>query len=855
MGYPVITIVSPNDQVNFTERTISFDVTYLDEVDAYDASILTLEADRMESFDSEELKKITYVDVVSGTTVRYTMILEPGFWYWRITAENISGVAISDVYTFTISQIIKRGFYQYLNVGKSPVQWSSKRTLSQYYNIGKSPVAWSNKRALYQYGNIGKFGPLWSNQRAYFQYENITEDPPFPYISKISASRGPAGSVLTLWGNGFGYSYEPDTKNPDRFLRGYGGAIYINDLMCSILSWSWTEIVFQLPSEAESGPIKVRLTEPSVRDSNLKGFEVYAGLPTDDIGVELFICTRENPNTILCQLDGAFNKAFQVVQNNAGSGSFSISRYDRYGGNNEYIKDQNFVLVKLDGNPIFKWIIESKKPKYVDASENQIVEVSGRGILSMLGWAVVYPENLANPVLDRTFTGTASTVLRSLILEAQARGGLKGISIGWENDRDSLGNVFTENINLTFRVGTPLTEVITRFTEGLGYFDIEMSPDLRLKIYKSKGEDLHDQIVYRPGQAILSHQNQSDGTSLVNEVLIEGSEKSIAVASHSQSQMNYGRREGYLSASSIQDGLSEYGQAYLSRVAYPIWGIQGTVTKFTDAEGRKIKPFETYLIGDWIGWNIPPEGSDTVGFEGILRVKGITVSEDDNTGDLKYVLDLHNAMLEHQIRLTQKVERMSQYSGGSDVLSVAPSSSSGYSTTEVNTLLARKADTVHDHAFTDLVDAPDALIPSQLLMVNEDGNRLVLTERETTAVFFQGNFKAKVGTNFQAEFEPGSIDYYGLTVDSIGFKFIIEKPGEYAVHFSQLVSTNGEAGLMCRKNGTNFKRALSQDAVKYLHSSSIILNCIQGDEIDFLWSGTVTEAWTGIDSSISIYRL
>jgi hypothetical protein len=795
MGLPVITIVDPSDQSNFTVRTVAFDVTYQDDLDAFTALSLVLEADTVTTFDSGELKKITYVDVVSGSTVRYSMILEPGLWYWRVTAENSSGTTVSDTLSLTISQIIKRSLYQYANVGKAPVQWSSKRSLYQYLNIEKAPVPWSNRRSFYQYENIGKFGPLWNNQRGFYQYENITADPPFPYISKISATRGPAGSVLTIWGNGFGYSYESDIANPDRYLRGYGGAVYINDLMCSILSWSWTEIVFQLPSEAESGPIKVQLTDPTVRDSNIKGFEVYAGVPTDDIGIELFICARENPNTVLCQLDGAFNKAFQMVQNNAGSGSFSISRYDRFGGSREYIKDQNLVLVKLDGNPIFKWIIESRKPNYVDAAENQIIEVSGRGILSMLGWAVVYPENLADPVLDRTFTGTASMVLRKLILEAQARGGLQGISVGWEDDKDSLGNSFTESINLSFRVGTPLTEVIAKFTDGLGYFDIEMTPDLRLKIYKSKGEELQDQVIYRPGQAILSHQNQSDGTSLVNEVLIEGSEKSIAVATHTQSQISYGRREGYLSASNLQSGLSEYGQAYLSRAAYPIWGIQGTVTKFTDVQGRKIKPLESYLIGDWIGWNIPPEGSDTVGFEGILRVKGVTVSEDDDTGDLSYVLDLHNAMLEHEIKLTQKVERMSQYSGGSDVLSVAPSSSSGYSTNEVNALLASKANTVHDNAFTDMVDTPETLIPGRLLLVNEEGTQLVFAEREMAAVFLQGVFKAKVGTNFIAEFEPTNMEANGITVDPTNFKFVVESSGQYVISFSQIATRNGEASL------------------------------------------------------------
>ena len=98
-----------------------------------------------------------------------------------------------------------------------------------------------------------------------------------------------------------------------------------------------------------------------------------------------------------------------------------------------------------------------------------------------------------------------------------------------------------------------------------------MTPNLVLKIYKSRGMDLYDKVVYRPGQAILSHQNQSDATHLVNEVLVEGGDKLLAIATNSVSQTAYGRREGYLSASNIQSGLSEYGQAYLSRAAFPTW--------------------------------------------------------------------------------------------------------------------------------------------------------------------------------------------------------------------------------------------------------------------------------------------
>jgi len=343
---------------------------------------------------------------------------------------------------------------------------------------------------------------------------------------------------------------------------------------------------------------------------------------------------------------------------------------------------------------------------------------------------------MGTPALDRPFTGSASKVLRTLLLEAQNRGGLVGVTIDWQDDMDSLGNQFTEDVKLTFHVGTPLSEVVSKFTDGLGYFDIEMTPSLVLKIYKSRGMDLYEKVIYRPGQAILSHQNQSDATHLVNEVLVEGGDKLLAIATNSISQNAYGRREGYLSASNIQSGLSEYGQAYLSRAAFPTWGIQGTVTKFYDDEGNRLKPFESYLIGDWIGWKIAPEGTDDTGFDGKVRVRGITVSEDDENSALEYTLELHNMMLEHEIRLNQKVERMSQFSG-SDVLAVPPSSSGTYSESEINAILATKANTNHLHTnvysetdhvhdFLELTDTPDSYLGqgTRVVAVKADGSGL-----------------------------------------------------------------------------------------------------------------------------------
>ena len=699
---------------------------------------LTIEIDRTTLFSGTNYRSNTVSALPCGEMTTFEPYdVYDGFLYWRARAVNESlgidtGWSTPNTFNLMGGPFPLPRFFTMVENRQFNKQ-REKRALSIAANteFGKP----RERRTLYFPENWA-FGKLRATRTIYTEL-NVTDDPPFPRIDSISATRGQAGSVLTLQGSGFGYTHTTvDVGNADRYLRSYGGVVYINTMLCNVIAWSWTEITFQLPLAAETGPIKVQLTEPVLQESNYIGFEVYAGLPADDVGIEFFICDGSNPNVLVKQLDGAWGKAFQMVRNNPGSGRFKISRYDAVGGNSTYLADDNLILVKLDGNPLFKWIIESRKPNYVDSGEQQVIEVSGRGVLAMLGWAVVYPEEMGTPVLDRPFFGTASTVLRTLILEAQARGGLVGVTVDWEDDQDSLGNVFSENINLSFHVGTPLLEVATKFGEGLGYFDIEMTPELVLKIYKTKGEDLHETVIYRPGQAMISHQNQIDAKGVVNEVLVEGGDKLLAVASHSDSQATYGRREGYLSASNIQEGLSEYGQAYLNRVAYPAWGIQGTVTRFSDDQGNRLKPFESYLIGDWIGWNIPPEGSDELGFDGVLRVCGITVSEDDDTGELSYTLELHDTMLEHEIRLNQKVERMSQYSG-SDVLSVSPSSSGGYSDSEVNAMLASKAnvnhlhtgiysETDHTHDFLALSDTPDSYLGqgTKVVAVKADGSGL-----------------------------------------------------------------------------------------------------------------------------------
>lgn len=647
-----VDLISPASRFIRTDSTPDLQARYGDpDFGGY----ITFELDISTSFNSP--RKLTQVianlvdqDIATWTTPELT----DGIWYWRVQATNINNDSSGWSVAWSIDENLgayKRVLYIYENIAKLDV-FTQKRVLSIYENIAKTDI--------------------WTGTRAYYNYENITSDPPFPLIERLSSSRVPRGSVLTIYGNGFGAKPDNDPTNADRAARGYGGFVYLGTQLCSVISWSWQQIVFQIPQESESGAIKVVLTAPvesGTRESNRIGIEILESEPASDVGLELFICDKNNPNTILCQLEGAKSKSFQTLLNNSGSGRFSISRTDPKGGDPAVLSDQNFVLCRLDGVDVFKWIIEGVRPNYVDDSEQQLIEISGRGVLSLLDRAVVYPDEMPHPTsLERVFTDMhGGAILRMLILEAQQRGCLPGVVIDWETDQDSVGTPFEDLTTVSFHAGTPLTQVISKLSDGFGLFDLEMTPNLHLKLYKVKGEDLSQKIIYRPGQAILRTHKQSDSTKMTNALLVEGENGALVETSHPTGQASWGRREGYLQARNMADDwakLQDYGQLYLKSAAEVNWGIQGTVLSFVNSKGQRMKPLESFLLGDWIGWNIPPEGSDTTGFSESVRVKGISCEEAEN-GLLTYTLDLNNVLLEHDIRMNQMVERMAMFTQNS----------------------------------------------------------------------------------------------------------------------------------------------------------------------------------------------
>jgi len=698
MGIPGVVLNSPADLEALTARVITLSATYTDPANQLVASSFTIEIDTSPGFSSGDLITATMVNVAHNTTQRAAAALSAGTWYYRASATNADGTTTAAAYSFTVTHPnIIRALYQYENVAKYGPDWTQKRTL-------------------YQYENVSKYGPDWAKKRGLYQYENVTDEPPFPHIERLSTTRTSQGSVVTIYGNGFGAKAASDPLNADRAARGYGGAAYLGDKQCGIVSWAWQEITFTVPVDAVSGAVFVRLTTPEPpgqRDSNLKGLEIYEAPPTTDTGLELFVCDKNHPNTILAQLDAATEKSFYCQRNASGSGMFRISRLDVKGSDRALVTDQNYILCRLNGVDVFKWIIESRKPAYVDDSEEQWIDVSGRGNMAVLDQAIIYPEGMPYPAsLERVWADThGAAIFLQLFNEAKARGCFPYVTVDFTADHDSLGMPWTDYTDISFHAGTKLGNVAEKLTTGFGLFDLYMTPTFVLRAYKGaenypgRGTNLAETVRFFKGQSILSHENQSDSTNIENVVLVEGDAGSLVEVTHNltPSVDAYGRREGYLQARNVPDDwtqLANYGKIKADKSGQVAWGIK-LATDFSYH-----KPFDTYNLGDWIWVHIEPEGSDTIGFDGEVRVVGITVTED---ADLKLSaqLELNNIMLERELIMAQLLERLSMGSTDPQMTNPSEEPPAGIAHNHFHGLLLGLEDDTHLQYYNALRHAAD----------------------------------------------------------------------------------------------------------------------------------------------------
>lgn len=585
------------------------------------------------------LQQGAFYNVASNTQESWAVPsdLGPGWYYWRVTATNGDGPTTSAAREIKIDPGAEtRVLYQYINIAKN-------------YDL----IIFEDKRVLYNYMNLVKSPVLWTRQRTLYNYENINDDPPFPTIDRLNKYHAAAGDSFKIYGHGFGFKAAADTANADRHQRGYGGKVFIGALECGILSWGWNEITAQLPLQATSGLITVQLEEPTpTRVSNSEAFVVTAPQGTPGIGLEFKVALPANPMQTVAVLEGAFARQFVKQKSGTGFGSCQISEHDPK-ATPENLKDGNIIRCQLDGVDMFAWIIESYDGRPVDDSHQEITTLGGRGVLSILSRASVYPEGWPNhESLDRTWTDTTgAAILVQLILEAQARGTIPEVTLTFSATHDSNGLPWPDITNLKVHVGQDLLQVLEMLVVK-GTFDIEMDAAFSLHAYIKQGIDRSGEVVFMPGKGLLAHGHVRRSRGIKNALLVEGENELITEVSDTTSQNEVGRREGFLMARSVtsQAMLSDYGNAALTNVKQGEHALQITVDE------RPYLPLFDYDLGDYISVKNAARAIDEK-----LRVAGITV-QDKGPGLLGISLDLNTMLLEAIILHQQRLDRITNNS-------------------------------------------------------------------------------------------------------------------------------------------------------------------------------------------------
>ena len=181
-----------------------------------------------------------------------------------------------------------RALYLFENVGIEALELEN-RGLYAYENVGIETLDIED-HGLYLVENVG-IEVLEVEQRALYLYEAVVDELIFPYLEKITPIDGPVGTEVIMTGDGFG-----NTQGD------YDGLVLINSAECGISSWAWKEIHATIPDGATSGPMLVRLTDPSTQNSETKFFLVTEEPLTNDARLEVKLYSGA---TLQAILDGA----------------------------------------------------------------------------------------------------------------------------------------------------------------------------------------------------------------------------------------------------------------------------------------------------------------------------------------------------------------------------------------------------------------------------------------------------------------------------------------------------------------------------------------------------------------------
>lgn len=216
---------------------------------------------------------------------------------------------------------------------------------------------------------------------------------------------------------------------------------------------------------------------------------------------------------------------------------------------------------------------------------------------------------------------TVGTILRILLEEAQARGALPGVTLGFDDDDDSAGTPWPLAPDVALKIGTNYLEVLAQLTEV--YCDVAMAPAaLELEAWVERGTASGAAFTIGTNITALNHKGGDHQT--VTAVLGKYGDHWLE-----QTGGSGRRRESYLemgTAASAAQAERIIDAAIASRVDPVI----ATTTAFEPLAG--VVPYADFEVGDTVTVPDASLAGDS------LRVMSLTV--DETLTDYDYVVEL-----------------------------------------------------------------------------------------------------------------------------------------------------------------------------------------------------------------------
>lgn len=376
--------------------------------------------------------------------------------------------------------------------------------------------------------------------------------------------------------------------------------------------------------------------------------------------LEALVYANDN-STLLAVLDGARRLAFRQELMAPGSGSFEIHA-DNAKATSTNLQYGNIVRVRYtsasasSAQEVFAFVIERREETLVDGGEegSRLIQISGRGLLALLDYAVVYPSSLANVyTVERSFASKSlAYIFKTLLDEAQARG-WSGLTETFSTTTSTPGSPqlpllltmyarsWADSHTFYLRAGMTLLDVALQF-QDLGGIAFEASPSGSLNAYTTIGSDKSGNVRMRAGLNVLNARRSGSAINLANAMVGEG-QYLLDEDTNSGSITTYGRRETYVQIRNVNDAseLAAFNSAYLGTAISPAETLELAVTETPT-------PWLDYTVGDTVQVIIPG-GDINTGY----RIRAITAEQQDD-GTTAITLEVNSQRAEY----LEEVNRM-----------------------------------------------------------------------------------------------------------------------------------------------------------------------------------------------------